>query len=186
MTILLLTDKELRYLDRRRKTWHRLLRQTWYVFSGVAVFAVLFVPTIVYVQAQKLLAYQNSIEAVHAVARTGTRPTFFIPANQYADRFIENNSEESRLAADYVNLFMLKSDSLGLTADKRLGMDFDIEIAPCGLFGRRHMAASLSVYTSHCGCDTDTMIQKTEFRVDSSRNAIVVSSQEATLESLQP
>jgi hypothetical protein len=79
-----------------------------------------------FLQAQKILAYQNSIEAIQAVARTETRPTFFIPAGQYASRYVETNTEESRLAADYVNRFMMKSDSLGLTADKRLGMRLDL------------------------------------------------------------
>lgn len=103
------TEKELRFLERRRKPWHRYLRRGWYAVSGIAVFAILFVPTIMMLQAQRVLEYQNSIEAIQAVARTGTRPTFFIPANQYDGWFGENYTAESRLAADYVNRFMLRA-----------------------------------------------------------------------------
>lgn len=182
-----LTPSEVRLILRRHKTWHKLMRRIWYVLSGLALLAIIFVPTIMYLQAQKMLAYQNSIAAIQAVARTGTQPTFFIPADQYAQRFITTSTEEARLAADYVNIFMKKSDSFGLTADKRLGMRLEITVVPTGLFGRRHSAGQMMLYSSDCGCDTDSLIDETVLQIDSSgTNANVISSQKVPLATIQP
>lgn len=185
--MLQLTDKEVRLILRRRTTWHKVLRRTWYAVSVLVVSFVLFVTAFMFLAAQKKLAYQNSIEAIQAVARTGTRPTFFIPAGQFAQNFVMNSTEESRLAAHYVDMFMKKSDSLGLTADKRLGMHLDITVAPCGLFGQRHSAGTMELFTSNCGCDTYSSVDKTVMHLDSTGvNVSVAASQQVTLANIQP
>jgi hypothetical protein len=139
------------------------------------------------IQAKRALEYQHSIEAIQAVSRTpGTQPTFFISADRYA-RGPTNMSEEASIAADYVEIFMRTSDSLNLDASKRLGMRLEIAVVPCGLFGKRHCAAQAWLYTSPCGCDTDSTIDEIVLQLDSTgRSANVICSRKKTLASIQP
>lgn len=185
--MLQLTEREERLVLRRRKAWHKVLRCTWYTVSTLLLCIGLFVPTIMLIQARRELEYQNSIEAIQAVSRTaGTQPTFFISADRYA-RSSTNSSEEARLAADYVEVFMRTSDSLNLDAGKRLGMRLEIAVVPCGLFGKRHSAAQAWLYTSPCGCDTDSTIDEIVLQLDSTgRSANVICSRKKTLASIQP
>ncbi|MFA5052353.1 MAG: hypothetical protein WC544_04840 [Patescibacteria group bacterium] len=182
-----LTDGERRLILRGRKRWYRWLRRGWHTLSVLLVSLAVLMPAIVWVQINKKLDYQNSVEAIQAVARTGNQPTFFIPANRYAQSFTAISTEEARLAADYVDIFMSKSDSLGLTADKRLGMRLEVTVVPCGLFGQRHSAGQLKLYSSYCGCDTDSLTDETVLQIDSSgTKANVISSRTVTLVSIQP
>lgn len=182
-----LTSKEERLILRRRKTWHKVLRRVWYVLSGLVIFALIFFPTIVVLQAKKRMAYQNSVEAIQEVKRAGGGYTFIIPANQYTRLNVEASSEEARLVADQVAVFLAKCDSLGLGYDKRVGMQLDVAVVPCGLFGRRLCASRLKLYSSFCGCDTDSLLDETVLRLDSTgTNADVISSQKVALASIQP
>jgi hypothetical protein len=182
-----LTDKEKRLTLRRRKTWHKVLRRTWYVLSALAVFAIIFVPTIMFLEAQKELAYQNTVEAIQAVPRTGSQPTFFIPADLFTQPYIPK-TEEGRLAAFFADAFVYKADSLGLTVDQRLGGDLSITFVPCGLFGKRHVASQMNLYTGSCDCNSvydETVLQFDS--IDSTGiKAIVISSQKVTMASIQP
>jgi len=181
-----LTDGERRLILRGRKRWYRWLRRGWHTLSVLLVTLAVFIPAIVWIQINNKLDYQNSIEAIQAVARTGNQPTFFTPANQFAQPYIPR-TEEGRLAAVYTDRFMEKGDLIGLTADKRLGMHLEVTVVPCGLFGQRHSAGQLKLYSSFCGCDTDSLTDETVLQIDSSgTKANVISSRTVTLVSIQP
>ncbi|MFH2050512.1 MAG: hypothetical protein ABIJ12_13835 [bacterium] len=159
----------------------------WHAFSVFLVIIAVFMPVIIAYQAHKKLEYQNSVEAIQAVASKGSQPTFFISANQYTHRFIVNSTEEARLVSDYVEISISKADSLGLTADKRLGLQLEISAVPCGLFGKRHVAVKLKLYSSYCGCDTDSLIDETVLQInESGMEATVISSNKVALADIQP
>lgn len=163
-----------------------MLYRTWHFVSVLLLCIIIFVPTIMLMEAKERLEYQNSIESIRSVSRTGAQPTFFISSEQYL-RAPLNSSEEAQLAANYVDIFMRTSDSLQLDAGKRLGMRLDITVVPCGLFQKRHSAAQMHLYTSSCGCDTDSIVDETVFQLDSTgRCANVISSQKRALVSIQP
>lgn len=176
MSVIDVSAREKRLILRRRATWHNVLRWSWYTLSALVVVIVLFVTAFVFLGAQKKLAYQNSLEAIQAVARSGTQPTFFIPAGQYAQQPMSALTEEAHLASYYIEKVMHTCDSLQLTADKRIGFRFEIVAVPCGLFGKRHVGVRACVYSSSCGCDTDSLIDATDLVLDSVGTNVVVSS----------
>ena len=180
------TEGERRLVMRRRSVWGKLFRWVGIFLSVVGCLAVIFV-TIVSLQIDKKVAYQNSIEAIRAGARSASPRIVIIPANQYAQQPVATETEESRLVADYVEIMLRKCDSHKLTFDKRLGFRFEVMVAPCGQFGKRQTAGTMSVYSSYCGCDTDSAFDQTVLEIDPiDKNANVISSHKVALANIQP
>jgi len=137
-------------------------------------------------QISKKMAYQQNIRAIQLMAQTGGSSVFAIPANG-GDEFSEEiKSLEARKSAIYIELCLKKLDSLKITADKRVGFEFNVMVVPYGVLGERLFTSHMTVYTSFCECEEDSLYQIVLQIDPTEKNADVVSSQMVTLASIQP
>ena len=179
-----LTDREVRYILRRRTPLHKVLRYTWGTIA-ILSFAILVVyGTFVYGKLQEQLAYQDAVNALPASSRSGGPPIFKIFVDQYEHGFV-GQSEESRLVADHMNLYAAALDSLGLSP-KVLGFSLAMTVVPFHSQGVRRCTSQLGVYSTDCGCEQDSL-NYTVLVIDTSgRNVDATTSHLVSSASIQP